>query len=140
MLYPINYLSCSQSTTTRMSPRRCRLRPPRSSRMQPATRSSTCPRRPGPRSLPSAPATSSRLPSPTPASPPPFPRTGASRRLLFGVPLSSPPSTSPSRSRGRRAGTWSPAAPGLANGVAPGTLLRGGSSDKDERGGTASRR
>jgi hypothetical protein len=90
---------------------------------------------------PATPATPPRLPSPTPATPPPR------RRLMpFGFAALSPPSSS----RATRAGTWSPAALGLANGVsngiAPGTLLPGGSSDTllpggssdedvDERGG-----
>jgi hypothetical protein len=71
-----------------------------------------------------------RLPSPTPATPPPSPRAGARRRLLaLGLPLASPSADSPTSSRGHRAGTWSPAALGLANGasngVAPGTQLPG---------------
>ena len=76
------------------------------------------------------------LSSPTPATPPPSPRTRARRRLMaLGLPLTSSPTASPSSSRGRRAGSWSPAALGLANGVAPGKQLPGGSSDEDERGG-----
>jgi hypothetical protein len=70
---------------------------------------------------------------------PSSPRAGVRRRLLaLGVPLASLPSSS------RCAGTWSPAALGLANGasngVAPDTLLPGDSSDEDERGGSSSRR
>lgn len=66
-----------------------------------------------------------------------YPRTGAHRRLLArGLPLDSPPATSPSSSRGRRAGTWSPAvlgfATGTSNGVAPGTRLPGGTFDEEE--------
>jgi hypothetical protein len=85
----------------------------------------------------------SKLPSPTPATPPPppcptlalpsSPRSGARRRLVaFGLPLPSPPSSG----RGRRAGTWSPEALGLANGVAPSAGLLEDSSAEDARGGS----
>ena len=78
-----------------------------------------------------------RLPSPTPATPLPSPRTDARRRLVaLGLPLPSSPSASSSSSRGRRAGTWSPAALGLANG----TLLPDDSPSGDERGESSSRR
>lgn len=82
-------------------------------------------------------AVAPRLPSPTPATPPPSPRSGARRRLVaMGFLLPSPPSSG----RGRRAGTWSPAALWVANGVAPGTSLPGDSSDMDVRGGSFSDR
>jgi hypothetical protein len=93
-----------------------------------------------PPSQPRADVDEPRLPSPTPAAPPPSPRAGARRCLLaLGLPLASPSADSPTSSRGRRAGTWSPAGLGLANGasngVAPGTRLPGGSSDEDEEEG-----
>lgn len=78
-----------------------------------------------------------RLPSTTPATPPPSPRSSARRRLVaLGLPLPSPPSSS----HGHRAGTWSPAALGLANGVAPGNSLPGDSSVEDARGRSGSHR
>lgn len=78
-----------------------------------------------------------RLPSSSPDTPPPSPRAEIRRCLLaLGVPLSSLPSSS----RGRRAGAWSPAKLGLANGVTPYTLIPGGSSDEDEHGESSSRR
>lgn len=56
----------------------------------------------------------------SPATPPSSPRTGARYRLLvLRAPLSSTPSASPSSSRGRRAGLWSPTVLGLANSIAP---------------------
>jgi hypothetical protein len=69
--------------------------------------------------------------------PPSSPRSGACRRLVaFGLSLPSPPSSG----RGRRAGTWSPGALGLANGVAPGAGLLEDSSTEDARGGSFSGR
>jgi hypothetical protein len=86
------------------------------------------------------------LPFPMPAAPPPpprptpatpSPRTGARRHLVaFGLSLPSPPSSG----RGRRTGTWSPEALGLANGVASGTGLLEYSSDEDDRGESGSGR
>lgn len=73
-----------------------------------------------------------------PATPPETPRTGARPRRLIalGLPLSSPPSGG----RSVRSGTWSPAVLGLSNGVAPGTLLPGGSSNEDLARGSMGRR
>jgi hypothetical protein len=89
-------------------------------------------------------AVAPRLPSPTPATPPPSPCAGARRRLLaLGLPLASPSADSPTCSRAHSAGTWSPAALGLADGasndVAPGTLLPGRSSNEEEGGGSTLR-
>ena len=76
------------------------------------------------------------LPSPTPATPPPSPRTRARRRLTdLGLPLPSSPTASSSSGHGHRVGSWSSAALGLANSVAPGTQLPGRASDEDGRGG-----
>jgi hypothetical protein len=81
-----------------------------------------------------------RLPSPTPATPPPSPRTGARRRLTaLGLPLSSPPSSG----RGRRSGGWSPAVLGLSSGLPNGVASTpGGSSPEGVDGapGTSARR
>ena len=80
-------------------------------------------------------AITSRPPSPTPTTPLP-------RRHL--IPSTSRHQAPPLSSRAAHAGIWSPAALGLvngaSNGVTPGTLLPEGSSDEDERGGSASRR
>jgi hypothetical protein len=91
--------------------------------------------------------TSPTLPFPMPAAPPPpprptpatpsSPRTGACRHLVaFGLSLPSPPSSG----RGRRVGTRSPEALGLANGVASGAGLLEYSSYEDDRGGSGSGR
>jgi hypothetical protein len=85
-----------------------------------------------------------RLPSLPPATPP-SPRADVRRRLAaLGLPLSSPTSASPSSSRGRRSGTWSPTALELPNsraeGTAPGIRLPGESSNEGIRGGSTSDR
>jgi hypothetical protein len=84
--------------------------------------------------------------SPTPAPPPPSPRAEVHRRLAaLGLPLSILASASPSSSRGRCWGTWSPAVldelpNGRADGVAPGARLPGDSSDEGIRSGSFSDR
>jgi hypothetical protein len=85
-----------------------------------------------------------RLPSLPPATLP-SPRADVRRRqAALGLPLSSPASASPSSSRGRRSGTWSPAVLELPNsradGAAPGIRLPGESSDEGIRGGSTSDR
>jgi hypothetical protein len=82
--------------------------------------------------------------SPTPVTLP-SPRAEVRRRLAaLGLPLSSPASASPSSSRGRRSGTWSPATLELPNGraddVVPSARLPGDSSDEGIRGGSSSGR
>ena len=78
-------------------------------------------------------AVAPHLPTPTPATPPPSPRSGAHRRLpALGRPLASPSADSPTSSRGHRAGTWSPATLRLANGHLPDD-----SPSVDERGGSS---
>jgi hypothetical protein len=90
-----------------------------------------------PSPTPASPPPPTRLQSSTPASPPPSPRYGAHRRLVaLGLPVPSPPSSG----RGRRAGTWSPAALGLVNGVGPGAGLLEDYSYEDARGGSSSGR
>ena len=147
-------------TMTRTWPRRCRLRPLRLLKTKPAPRSRRCRWRrtswtnlacwcgmatPSPSSRRSGAsgysnqavvdvdAVASRPPSPTPTTPPP-------RRRL--IPSASRHQAPPLSSRAARAGIESPASLGVANDacndVAPGTLLPGGSSDEDERGGGAS--
>jgi hypothetical protein len=93
------------------------------------------PRLPSP--TPATPPPPPRLQSQTPATPPPSPRYGARRRLVaLGLPAPSPSSSG----RGRRAGTWSPAALGLANSVGPGSRLPDDSSDEEASGGSSAGR
>ncbi|KAF7075465.1 hypothetical protein CFC21_080237 [Triticum aestivum] len=120
-----------------MRPRRCHLRPLRSSRSPPVTRSPSCPCRPGPPSSSLAPACAAPLaPRQSMQALPRRPRHPSILRLCGAQALAAASWPSPSRWRvhSSRAAAALALADGAYNGVAPGHL-RGGSSSRTSAAG-----